>query len=45
MSRRADLVNKGALSGVTGEPTPAWVLSEVCQHSPLVKTSSLRFCG
>lgn len=26
---------------MTGEPTPVCVLSEVCEHSPVVKTSVL----
>lgn len=32
---------------MTGEPTPVCVLSEVCEHSPVVKTSVLIscFCG
>lgn len=41
MSCHANLVNKGTLSGMTGEPTQVCVLSEVCDHSPVVKTSVL----
>lgn len=41
MSCHVNLVNEGALSGVTGEPTQVCVLSEVCDHSPVVTTSVL----
>lgn len=41
MSCHANLVNEGALSGMTVEPTQVCVLSEVCDHSPVVTTSVL----